>query len=623
MNVWRRLARVLPPEYSEFNDVAKSLESISRYTQLPVEFHVSRETLDNIDSFYCCDGGSDTWFIRLREELAKKDLELHVTPLGLLVRPAPEYLESETDDTDSPSKVKVIYEITELSVRSEDLSPMIYNVVNPSNWDENGGEGECKIVTTRDGRYLVVFQSEDIQANVLTFLEALAAISVDPLSLHHRGSNGSGIRGGLIRCAMQPTTQAMVSLLESKTPSPLRRQLLLPELVEFLKSRGLAVHHDLLNAADFQLAKTKRVDLRQDLGNFYNDLSHALSRTGLVMCVSKDRIEFLNPNNGYERDFEWMLYDSTTLQISHESLSQLLMISVSPYDWEDNGGDGTLVVAKVGNRQVVAVRQSPQIQWQVRRFLERLGDFVVASRPVDGWVSGSTPIALPTVRMPHLGISQVVSLPQPTEGVAKQPDTLTAESWPVHELQVDFWPESKDPEQFEQYPIFYDITSLDADHEVVYEMLYQLVDPDHWEENGGRSTSVIEQFGSKRILVIRTTAPHHDAIARFFERLSQALGIPPLRSNWNFEWVPAQVRASEQNAGPHAKEVEFYELRGSNVDHEFFRQTVMENIAPDTWSENGGDYELVLARINQRQFLAVHQQRGVQQVIKRLLRDRH
>lgn len=620
MNVWRRLARVLPPEYSEFVDVAKSLESISRYTQLPVEVHVSRETLDDIDSFDCCDVGYDTWFNALRKELAKQDLELHVTPLGLLVRPAPEYLESETDDTDSPSKVKVIYEITELSVRSKDLLPMIYELVNPLDWDENGGEGECEIVTTRDGRYLVVFQSEDIQANVLTFLEALAAISVDPLSFHQRGSHGSDIRGGLIRCAMQPATQAMVSLLESKTPGPLRRRLLLPELVEFLKSRGLAVHHDLLNAADFQLAMTKRVDLRHDLGNFYNDLNHALSRTGLVMCVGKDRIEFLNPNNGYERDFEWMLYDSTTLQISHESLSQLLMISVSPDDWEDHGGGGTLVVANVGNRQVVAVRQLPQLQWQVRRFLERLGDFVVASRPVDRWVSGSTPIALPTVRMPHLGISQVVSLPQPTEGVAREPDALSPASWPVHELEVDFWPESKDPEEFHQYPIFYDITSLDTDHEVVYEMLYQLVEPDNWEENGGRALSIIEQFGSRRILVIRTTVPHHDAIARFFERLSQALGIPPLRSTWSFEWVPAQVRASVQNAGPHAKEVEFFELPRSNTDHEFYRQTVIENIEPNTWIENGGDYELVLARINQRQFLAVCQQRGVLQRIKRFLK---
>jgi hypothetical protein len=133
----------------------------------------------------------------------------------------------------------------------------------------------------------------------------------------------------------------------------------------------------------------------------------------------------------------------------------------------------------------------------------------------------------------------------------------------------------------------------------------------------------IESFGSKRILGIRTTAPHHDAIACFFERLSQELGIQPLRSTWSFEWAPAQVRASVQNAGPHANEVEFFELPRPNVDLEFFRQTVMENIEPDTWSENGGDYELVLARINQRQFLAVFQQRGVQQLIKRVLRDRH
>jgi len=47
---------------------------------------------------------------------------------------------------------------------------------------------------------------------------------------------------------------------------------------------------------------------------------------------------------------------------------------------------------------------------------------------------------------------------------------------------------------------------------------------------------------------------------------------------------------------------------------------VIENIEPDTWIENGGDYELVLARINQRQFLAVCQRRGVLQRIKRFLK---
>lgn len=193
----------------------------------------------------------------------------------------------------------------------------------------------------------------------------------------------------------------------------------------------------------------------------------------------------------------------------------------------------------------------------------------------------STPIPLPNRYVPAKSVSKPAQFPSETATSSRQPEELTAESWPAHELQVDFSLPSTDSEELDQYPIFYDLTPLETTPEVVYEMLFQLVDPESWEENGGDSASVIESIGHKRILFVRTTGPHHDAIARFFEGLSQAVGIPPLRSNWRFEWVPAQVQASMKDAAIHSDDVEVFQLPRSGLNFDSVREMILETIEPE------------------------------------------
>jgi len=77
-----------------------------------------------------------------------------------------------------------------------------------------------------------------------------------------------------------------------------------------------------------------------------------------------------------------------------------------------------------------------------------------------------------------------------------------------------------------------------------------------------------------------------------------------------------------ETAGLDAVDVEVFEVPSSELDLEAIRQSIMENIEPDTWSENGGEYDLQCARINQRQLLVVYHQRRVHPMIQKYLLDR-
>ncbi|MBL8856749.1 MAG: hypothetical protein JNK57_22485 [Planctomycetaceae bacterium] len=272
---------------------------------------------------------------------------------------------------------------------------------------------------------------------------------------------------------------------------------------------------------------------------------------------------------------------------------------------------------------MLVVRQQSYLQWQIRRFLERLAVFVTQDDPVENrWATHSKPISWPTRQQDAVGSSRAIFLPQPTQTGGPDVDEFSADSWPVHELPADFWTEADHEENFHQYPIFYDITKLEVEDEVVSQLLEELVGPEWWEVNGGIATSLIERFGTRRVLISRTTSPHQYAIARFLARLTQTLRCPPIRSTWRMSWVPEPIRMAVQTAGLDAVDAEVFELPSSELDLEAIPQSIMENIEPDTWSENGGEYDLQCARINQRQLLVVYHQRRVHQMIQKYLLDR-
>ncbi len=621
MNVWRQLTCTLPPSYSEIADVETLLTEISRYARIPIEVQISRETLNEIGSIDCCSWSDEHWFGQLREELAQHDIEVFTHPPGLIVRAADHKRSSDWDEPEFPDAIQVIYEISELPMGSKYLLELIHNLVHPNTWDENGGEGSCEIVKTVDGRYLVVLHHEAIQASVLGLLETLAIMCVEPTNVQ-RLQLSSSIRVGLIRSAMPAHFQETVSILELPTPEHLRKPLPLQGLAEYLQLHGMAVHHDVANVVELQHKQSVVIELRRNHGNFYNDLNHTLSKYGISLSVRKDRIDFVITGNR-EPEHELAIYDSTFLRVSDEAMRTVLQVIVAPDQWAENGGAGELVVATVGARQMVAVCQPPHLQWQIRRFLEGLAEFVDQTDPVKNrWVPQFKPIGLTATQVRATGSSRAIPLPNSTVPRLTEPDEVSVDSWPVHELQANLWTRDDRHDDAHQYPIFYDITELEVEDEVVYQLLEELVGPEWWEVNGGIATNLIERFGTRRVLITRTTSPHQYAIARFLERLTQTLRSTPIRSNWRMEWVPEPIRVAVQSAGLDAVVVEVLELPSSELDLEAIRQSIMETIEPATWSENGGEYELLFTRINQRQLLVVYHQRRVHQMIRQYLLDR-
>jgi hypothetical protein len=86
--------------------------------------------------------------------------------------------------------------------------------------------------------------------------------------------------------------------------------------------------------------------------------------------------------------------------------------------------------------------------------------------------------------------------------------------------------------------------------------------------------------------------------------------------------APEPIRAAVQTASLPSTDVEVFELPRSDLNLDVLGQMIMETIEPDTWLENGGDYELVFAQINQRQLLVVHHRRDIIQRIRQFLRER-
>ena len=624
MATWRRLVGSLPPECFQADNLHDQILRISAHLNLPVEIAVPLDRLKSLDVFKQYHDRTPTWFSELADRLADGDLQITIDAAGLHVRPIAETPEAEADPNALPGAFPVVYYTSTLGMKEDDLWLMLVHLVNPEQWEDNGGYGRFDVTDSKDGQIVFVLHRPDVQASVHAFLEALAEISVAPPGTSAGRERYTSVRGDGIRCWMPPTTRSLHNFFDSPTPEALRRPLTLNALIEELRRRGVPVHHDLYLTAQANSTGQTWLDLRRSHGSFYNDLKLALLSHEIRMSVARERVEFLDLTERNDSpSYEWLLYDTTALQTTPESLSRLLMMSIAPDEWDENGGGGSLGVATVGNRQVVAVRQTPTIQRQVRRFLERLGDFllVTASSPaIDLGSYPSTPIPLPNRYVPAKSVSQPVQFPSETATSSRQPQELTAESWPAHELQVDFRLPSKDSDELDKYPIFYDLTPLGTTPAVVYEMLFQLVDPESWEENGGDSASVIEQCGRKRILFVRTTGPHHDAIARFFAGLSQAVGIAPLRSNWQFEWVPPQVLAARRESMLQTGAVRVFLLPRSGLNFDTVRYTILETMEPDSWSENGGDFELMLTRINDRDLLVVHQSPAVLQKIEQSIR---
>ncbi|MBL8889720.1 MAG: hypothetical protein JNL67_07055 [Planctomycetaceae bacterium] len=615
MKVWRSLNKSLPPDYLRVEIMEELLAKISHYLQLPIKLDVPDVQLKGILDFEVGLDGKRAWFSALRSELEDKNLNLSIAPSGLIIRPM-----SPTDHNSTLELPRAVFDVSSLAISSDDLQNMIFGSIYPESWEENGGDGTCEIVVADNRRYLVIFHHEDLQAEVFTFLEALAVMSVEPSIPNVSINRHSQIRGGLIRCHMQASDQALVSFFESPTPQTLRRQLYFGELINDLRTRGIPVHSALPDDTNLDQNMTMKIDLRGDFDNLYNDLSYALSQQSCRLTIGNSRVEFWDQRDD-DIGLTWALYDSTCLQIPNERLVNYLTSMISPDCWEENGGIGGIVAAKLGNRQVLTVLQTPSMHWQVRRFLERLADFVT---PANATVSGrsyslSTPIAIAsfrdsingsTISTPH---SRSISL-----RTEKNIDDVVA-AWPIHGLLLEFTPGGFDLETPTLYPIFYDVTPLHADDDAIY-TLVQLAEPENWETNGGEASNYVARFGMRRILTVRTNSAHHRSVVRFFERLSRNLNLPAIRSNWQPEWVPTDVAAAEAKLGPEFESVEVFALPGSGpVQFDALNEAIMESIDTESWSGNGGVYELAFARINHRNLLAVWQCNENQQKIGRLL----
>jgi hypothetical protein len=67
--------------------------------------------------------------------------------------------------------------------------------------------------------------------------------------------------------------------------------------------------------------------------------------------------------------------------------------------------------------------------------------------------------------------------------------------------------------------------------------------------------------------------------------------------------------------------VRVFLLPRSGLNFDTVRYTILETMEPDSWSENGGDFDLMLTRINDRDLLVVHQSPAVLQKIEQSIRN--
>jgi hypothetical protein len=374
-----------------------------------------------------------------------------------------------------------------------------------------------------------------------------------------------------------------------------------------------------------------RLDLRVDFGSLYNDLNHALSQHDLVLLVGQNGLEIAEFVESAIP--EVVVYDVTSLQGLPQTLEQIVMTHVSPEEWDQNGGPGQLSHLTVRERSLLAVRNTPNIQWQVRRFLERLSIFVASP------ANSSNPIPLPSTPLALAAPGIVANHPRPAEirgstvvtvGDVSQPPTSPIWpsekiGWRNNRLLSDFWPPGVSSEYVNDvlYPVFFDVTDLKMPPDALESLIMAMIWPADWEEQGGQATLDTYSLSDRKILVTSAALWTQQELGHFLDNLSVVCGVPRPRTNLE---VSHLFSAGQWTGGlrPHSEGLIFaqiHDISAIRSDPESLRQHVMNAVAPDSWIDHGGDFEVTHTKILGKTLLFVRHHPHIQRQVLQMVRQ--
>jgi len=629
MALWKRLALPLPAEIYAKRDFPAQLLAISEYLGVP--FHCDRplDVWDGPNVTYDEMEFVHSWFAKLRGELKYRGWEITASPQGLVLNFA-DKTRKYSEDYEEPEPLTVVYDVTDLDVSPQRLVEMIYKLVHTNSWEDHGGEiyADCEAVITGDGRFLVVRHHEDSQGAVLLFLESLARLCVDDRSADRGTLAALGPGGQRVPNSLSPRAKRLIQLMEAPTPNHLRSQRPLDEVIQQIQRHGVYCKSDSI----YQDVSKVTIDLRTDLGSFYNDLNHALSEQGIRLLVGQHWLEL---TNSFEPDsHEVVIYDVTSLQIPQMELGSLIMLSVSPLDWEDNGGNGDLDDVVIGGRHLLGVVQTPAIHWQLRRFLERLTAFVAeAGDGTTGNRLASTPVsATADVSDSSAAVGSIaITMPKTTTKPVRQigfPDTI---EWRDHKVLSDFWPPGASLDNMAEvgFPVFYDVTDLKAGGWALESMAMAMVWPLEWEENGGAAGRGLTIFPirGRRILIANASLLVQHELEVFLQRVAKTLGRSPIRTNleknrlyMEGQWTEEPRAAGFERGSEERVVVRVYDISPFHGDLNQLRERMMTLIAAGSWEDQGGDCKIHIETINQVQLLMVRHHPSVQRQIEQFWR---
>lgn len=628
MATWMRLTEPLPREILTQTDLSQQLTSIATWQNCSL---VGVESLHGQDyprlTWSDLEMTGEGWFSIVRKQLADNGLSLARNQHGLVITVQHTNDENQYDHS-HPEPPTVVYNVTDLWVSPARLAESINELIHPDTWEINGGEldADTTAVTTREGRFLIVRNHEDTHGAIMQFLESLATLSVDACASGGQSGRDAALSCG-VRNSLPPDRQRLVGFMQTSTPPQLRGTPSLAELLDRIRQLVGACRSDAIeqDPANFLL------DLRVDFGSLYNDLNHALSQYQLVLLVGQYGLEITE--SAQSAIPEVVVYDVTSLRGEPQTLKQIVMNHVSPSEWDEHGGPGQLIHLTVRERSLLAVRNTPNIQWQVRRFLERLSIFLAApANSLDRIPLPSTPIALatPPIAANHPRPAEIRGSTVVTVGDVSQPPTSPIRlsdtiRWRNNRLLSDFWPpgESSDNVNNIQYPVFFDVTDLKMPPYALEALIMAMIWPADWEEQGGQATLDTYSLADRKLLVTSAALWTQQELGYFLDNLSDVCGVPRPRTNLE---VSQLFSVGQWTGGlrPRSEGLIFaqiHDVSATGSDPESLRQHLMNAVAPDSWLDHGGDFEVTHTKILGKTLLFVRHHPHIQRHVDRIIQQ--
>ena len=192
------------------------------------------------------------------------------------------------------------------------------------------------------------------------------------------------------------------NILAQPYPTIFEGKMTCGQMLELLRDVGLPVSLD-QSARDDDFTENDQVTFLNPSLPLYDSLQDALDERNAVLMMVDDRLTILSADVVGSPEFlTTITFDVSSLMINSQEINDSIRESIAADDWDDTNGDGTLVINSIGNRKLMTVSQSYDIQRKIHRHLENLirlqGNSTAIAQTQGSMYSESQVIQLPSDR---------------------------------------------------------------------------------------------------------------------------------------------------------------------------------------------------------------------------------